>query len=228
MDVDPGRELAICTVCNAESFVKTATRPLPPQMEARYRSVIDLTPKRQGYLVAMVVMMVVASAGAWMGARRLVGSSSAPVQSSSASTAQVEVPAPRAPEVPSPPPVPEVPDIPSTLPLQAAMKEASLEESAVTGALPHEVIERVVRRNYGRFRACYEKGLRRNPKLEGRVAVRFVIGLDGRVTNAKKGESDIPDAAVVSCIVAGFTTLQFPAPGGGPVSVVYPIRFAPG
>ena len=96
------------------------------------------------------------------------------------------------------------------------------------GRLPPEVIQRIVRQNYGRFRMCYEQGLTRNPNLEGRVAVRFVIGRDGTVSNASNGGSDLPDSGVVSCVISAYYGLSFPAPDGGIVRVAYPIMFAPG
>ena len=37
----------------------------------------------------------------------------------------------------------------------------------VNGRLPPEVIQRIVRQNFGRFRLCYENGLRNNPNLAG-------------------------------------------------------------
>ncbi|MEO8797655.1 MAG: hypothetical protein ABI551_07210, partial [Polyangiaceae bacterium] len=48
-------------------------------------------------------------------------------------------------------------------------------EISVNGRIPQEVIQRIVRQNAGRYRACYESGLRSNPSLGGRVAVKFVI-----------------------------------------------------
>jgi hypothetical protein len=68
----------------------------------------------------------------------------------------------------------------------------------VSGRLPPEVIQRIVRQNYRRFRMCYEEGLSRNPNLDGRVSVRFIIGRDGSVSNVSNGGSDLPDIAVVS------------------------------
>lgn len=99
---------------------------------------------------------------------------------------------------------------------------------SISGRLPPEVIQRIVRQNYGRFRFCYEKGLATNPNLEGRVVTRFVIGRDGAVSNAQNGGSDLPDAAVQSCILQSFYGLSFPAPEGGIVSVTYPIQLQPG
>ncbi len=98
----------------------------------------------------------------------------------------------------------------------------------VSGKLPPEVIQRIVRQNYGRFRMCYEQGLARNPSLEGRVSVRFVIGRDGAVSNVSNGGSDLPDGGVVSCVVRAYYGLSFPQPEGGIVTVVYPIMFSPG
>jgi hypothetical protein len=98
----------------------------------------------------------------------------------------------------------------------------------VSGRLPAEVIQRIVRQNYGRFRLCFENGLRSNPNLQGRVSVRFVIDREGRVANVGNGGSDMPDSSVVSCVVRSFSGLSFPAPEGGIVTVVYPIMFSPG
>jgi hypothetical protein len=100
--------------------------------------------------------------------------------------------------------------------------------TSVSGRLPPEVIQRIVRQNYGRFRMCYEQGLARNPNLEGRVSVRFVIGRDGSVSNVANGGSDLPDSGVVQCVVRAYYGLSFPQPEGGIVTVVYPIMFSPG
>ncbi len=100
--------------------------------------------------------------------------------------------------------------------------------TSVNGRLPPEVIQRVVRQNQGRFRACYADGLNRNPTLEGRVSVRFVIGRDGTVSNAANSGSDLPDPKVVACVVRVFERTTFPAPDGGIVTVSYPLVFSPG
>lgn len=100
--------------------------------------------------------------------------------------------------------------------------------TTVNGRLPPEVIQRIVRQNYGRFRLCYENGLKNNPNLQGRVAVRFVIGRDGSVSNVGNGGSDLPDPNVVQCVIRAYYGLSFPQPEGGIVTVVYPIMFSPG
>jgi hypothetical protein len=99
---------------------------------------------------------------------------------------------------------------------------------SASGRLPPEVIQRIARQSFGRFRLCYEQGLRSNPKLAGEVKTRFVIAQDGTVSTVADAGSTMPDAAVTACVHRGFSALSFPAPDGGVVVVVYPLRFLPG
>ena len=111
---------------------------------------------------------------------------------------------------------------------KAKAPQVRMGATTVSGRLPPEVIQRIVRQSFGRFRLCYENGLRNNPNLQGRVAVRFVIDRSGAVSSTGNGGSDLPDPSVVSCVVRSFSGLSFPQPEGGIVTVVYPISFAPG
>jgi hypothetical protein len=110
------------------------------------------------------------------------------------------------------------------------VKAPRIREGATTvnGRLPPEVIQRIVRQNFGRFRLCYENGMRNNPNLQGRVTVKFIIDRSGAVSMTADGGSDLPDQAAVQCVVRGFGNLSFPQPEGGMVTVVYPIMFNPG
>ncbi len=99
---------------------------------------------------------------------------------------------------------------------------------STNGRLPAEVIRRIVRQNFGRFRLCYEAGLRSNPGLSGRVVTKFVIGRDGAVAQAQDAGSDIASQEVVSCVVRSFNNLSFPSPEGGIATVTYPIVLSPG
>jgi hypothetical protein len=98
--------------------------------------------------------------------------------------------------------------------------------TSVQGRLPPEVIQRIVRQNFGRFRLCYENGLRKDPSLAGKVTVSFEIARDGSTTKIS-AQSTLPDAAVVSCVTSAFKGLSYPQPEGGIVKVTYPIAFAP-
>ncbi len=98
---------------------------------------------------------------------------------------------------------------------------------SVNGRLPPEVIKRIIRQNFGRFRLCYENGLRLNPSLQGRVSTKFVIAHDGSVSTTQDGGSDMPDQNVTSCVVRAHGNLSFPQPEGGIVIVTDPLIFNP-
>lgn len=98
----------------------------------------------------------------------------------------------------------------------------------VAGRLPPEVIQQTVRAHFGLFRKCYETALVREPTLAGRVTIKFVINLEGKVDSAADQGSTLPDPAVVACVADGFRKLTFPKPEGGIVTVVYPVIFSPG
>jgi hypothetical protein len=98
---------------------------------------------------------------------------------------------------------------------------------ASTGRLAPEIIQRIVRGSFSKYRACYEASLGKDPDLRGRVSVRFVIGTDGKVARAEDAGSDLRDRGVVQCVLKAFTSLSFPSPEGGTVTVVYPLQLSP-
>lgn len=98
----------------------------------------------------------------------------------------------------------------------------------VKGTLPRKVVKHVLRQNFGRFRLCYELGLKARPDLQGRVTVKLVIEADGAVSGAIDGGSDLPDPAVVNCVVRSTLGIPFPKPDDGKkVDVRYPLIFSP-
>lgn len=97
----------------------------------------------------------------------------------------------------------------------------------LVGALAPELVQRIVRQNFGRLRLCYENGLRTNPRLAGAVTLRLVIASDGATKSASLASTDLPDKAVVACVVRGLSGLAYPKPQFGEVVVLVPIELAP-
>jgi TonB family protein len=95
----------------------------------------------------------------------------------------------------------------------------------IMGNLPQEVITRVVRQHAKKTRDCYEQGLSNNPKLSGRVNVRFAIHASGHVMMASSKDSTLGDAEVERCVVEVFRGMSFPRSEGGTVAVTYPVDF---
>lgn len=90
----------------------------------------------------------------------------------------------------------------------------------------HPRVRAVLRRHHGKIRRCYDKGLRHDPSLEGRVVVRMVVDSDGEVDNAFDAGSTLPDREVVECIVEVLEDIDFHGSVGR--SIVYPIDLQPG
>ncbi|GAC1394015.1 MAG: hypothetical protein NVSMB47_02370 [Polyangiales bacterium] len=95
----------------------------------------------------------------------------------------------------------------------------------IQGRLPPEVVKRIIRANFPRFRACYEQGLKKDPGLKGTVGVRFIIDTTGAVESASGAGGSLAAGAVSGCVLGVYRTLSFPEPEGGKVMVTYPIDF---
>lgn len=85
------------------------------------------------------------------------------------------------------------------------------------------VIRRLIRQRLAEVRRCYEEALTRDPKLQGKLVLRFAIETDGSVVDA--GVEQGVDATVDDCVKAVFESMSFPRPKGGRVVVSYPLVF---
>ncbi len=92
------------------------------------------------------------------------------------------------------------------------------------GPLPHEVIRRITRQNYGRLRLCYENAVRSDPRAEGTVAVVIDIRPNGAVDGTAIAGGSLNDAAAAACIARGFSDLSFPQ-ADGPTRAVLTLDF---
>ena len=99
------------------------------------------------------------------------------------------------------------------------------EAPAVDGELDPSLVSKEVRTRIGAIKACYERALKRNPNLSGKVKVRWTITAAGTVSAVEIEEDSMGDSEVSSCIKGLVSRWRFPAPSGGSVDVVYPFVF---
>jgi TonB family protein len=90
------------------------------------------------------------------------------------------------------------------------------------GKLDKETVKSHIRKQLGGIRWCYQKGYQKNPNLEGKVTVRFIIATAGKVIKAEIVKSTLGDTEVEACIEQKILSWRFPEPKGGIVKVVYP------
>ncbi|MEZ4381205.1 MAG: TonB family protein [Nannocystaceae bacterium] len=105
----------------------------------------------------------------------------------------------------------------------AALPVVRQAKPQIQGALDKDVIRRIVRARINEVRHCYNRGLAKDPSIQGRVAVQFSITGGGKVPTAVVVESTVADPEVGRCIAKAVRRWSFPKPdGGGSVIVTYP------
>lgn len=101
------------------------------------------------------------------------------------------------------------------------MDQAPEVESA---SCDRDAITRFVKMRIRAIQGCYERELKRNVTLRGKVVVRFTIGETGRVTEVEIDENTLGNDAVVSCIRTTVKLWVFPIKGNE-CPVAYPFVF---
>ena len=97
---------------------------------------------------------------------------------------------------------------------------------SVRGGLERSEVEGVIQENLSQIRYCYNKGLRSNPSLQGKVTSAFTIGPDGQVKVSRVMGSTLASSEVEDCIKSRIALWKFPNPrGGAEVAVNYPFLF---
>jgi TonB family protein len=100
-------------------------------------------------------------------------------------------------------------------------------EAVVRGSIDTQLIRRVINMHRAQVRMCYERALRQNPGLRGRLAVQFTIGPEGSVLAATIQSSTLNRPDLEACVTAMVRGWSFPRPpDGGAVVVTYPFTFA--
>lgn len=101
-------------------------------------------------------------------------------------------------------------------------------EEEFIGSIDREAVRRVVRSALAAFKACYERELKSNSKLEGKVMISWEIREKGVAAAAKvvKDKSTINNTTVENCVKSRMLTLRFPEPPPGTIAEVqFPFYF---
>ncbi len=75
-------------------------------------------------------------------------------------------------------------------------------------------------------RACYEEALSKDKAAAGKVKIRFLIGLNGKVEASDLELNTFKDKGVYTCLKTKMKAWSFPKPRGDErVSIAYPFEF---
>jgi len=92
-----------------------------------------------------------------------------------------------------------------------------------------DMIRKRVRDYLPELEGAYTDAIRRNPKLKGKMVVRFRIDPSGKVPLAVSVESSLEDGAFIAVVLEKIRHWTFSPPAGQTVEVLYPFVFvAPG
>jgi hypothetical protein len=95
-------------------------------------------------------------------------------------------------------------------------------EDVSTGDLDISGANATLKRGYPAIKACYDRGLKRNPKLGGKLSVRITVTGAGRVGGVSVQDNTLGDPEVVACMTATIRGWRFPQAQGGKSAAVEP------
>lgn len=79
----------------------------------------------------------------------------------------------------------------------------------------------------GAARGCYERALRNNAQLQGRIVVGLSIDTSGTICGASIASDSMGDGSVAQCVLSMFRGKKVAAPTGGCVQASVPLNFQP-
>ena len=100
-------------------------------------------------------------------------------------------------------------------------------KSGRTATRSAEEVERVFQKNKGSIFSIYNRALRKNPSLEGKVVVELTIAPNGSVINVKIVSSELGDEKLERKLVLKIKKFKFANAKVAQITVSYPIDFLP-
>jgi len=177
-----------------------------------------------GYIAAAIVMLLLIG-GLVIWKLKKSGETEV-VQTIPSAPVKEEAPAIDEPAAPPPPEEPVV----EPKPAESAEKKSVSSSgptgcsATCTGQLGMQG-QSALRAKGGQARGCYNRALRLNPTLEGKMTVAVKIGATGNVCSASVHNDTLNDPAVATCVAQMFRAGKFPAPTNGCVETEIPLNF---
>lgn len=91
---------------------------------------------------------------------------------------------------------------------------------SVIGSLSREEIERVVNAHRSEIALCYQMALQRDPKIYGKIALKWTIVTGGAVTSVSTTDNQTGSKGLEDCMKEAVKRWTFPSPVGGSQAVV--------
>jgi TonB family protein len=92
---------------------------------------------------------------------------------------------------------------------------------------PEQEIQQVFQKNKGAIFSIYNRALRKDPSLQGKLILELTISSAGRVIKCKVVSSELDNKKLERKIVARVKLFKFKASGAQQIVITYPIDFLP-
>lgn len=112
-------------------------------------------------------------------------------------------------------------------PSLVALAEEEFKRKSQPRLRDEETVMRVLDSNKGRIYAIYNRALRKNPLLAGKLVLELTIDPSGRVSRCRVLSSELHDEELEQKLVARIKMLDFGAEPVPPYKFEYPIEFLP-
>jgi hypothetical protein len=100
------------------------------------------------------------------------------------------------------------------------------DNALVDEGLTKDEVGKVIHSHIHEIRYCHESAMLKNPGLEGKINLNFIIGSDGLIKTTEIKESTLNDTWLEDCVIRRLARWKFPNPRGGVnVTVSYPFIF---
>ncbi|MCA9669821.1 MAG: AgmX/PglI C-terminal domain-containing protein [Myxococcales bacterium] len=99
------------------------------------------------------------------------------------------------------------------------------QKEKVSGEINRSSLGRYLRRAARGVKACYQRGLKRNPGLGGKLNVVIEVNTLGKVAAVSIDKDTIGDAGVAACVKRVIRRQRFPPAKGGTAEIIVPFVF---
>ena len=93
------------------------------------------------------------------------------------------------------------------------------------GTVDAQAVNTYINQRFGQVKACYERRLKVNPFLEGKLDLNIGISPSGKVSAVTVNSDSVRDAEMLSCVKTTIRGWELPKPQGGRVVIAKTFNF---
>ena len=112
--------------------------------------------------------------------------------------------------------------------ISSRVRADAADEIFGAGTIDKSTVAQIVQRRLSAIKACYERELKSDPDVAGKVVIQFTIEESGRVSGAKVLNDSTGEPRIGQCVANVISRFKFPQPVGGSVTASYPFVFSAG